>query len=102
MLKKIMALATTTAMLGANAAAYALNTARAAVRTVTGATAAGDEAKSGPVDGKSILPTIAPMPKDTPIKAVTRTSAATHKPSGHNANRVKPRIRKKSARKRGK
>src|SRR6476620_4037388 len=123
MLKKIMALAATTAMLGANAAAYALNTVRTAVRTVTGAsndtaptsglknsgtTVTAPDATRHPVDGKSIQPSIPPFPKESPATqavSTTGTNAGTHKgavpnASGHKANRVKPRIRKQAVRKR--
>jgi hypothetical protein len=92
MLKKILALATTTAMLGAHAAAYALNTARAAVRTVTGAAAPGNEEKAAPFDGRKVLPSIPPMPDAAPPKTRARATSAARKPSGHKANRTKARV----------
>ena len=81
MLKKMMALAATTAMLGANAAAYAINSARAAVRSVTGSPAAGEE----PGRGTSIQPSIPPMPAEpapAPRKAGPHKVAA-HKIAAH-------------------
>ena len=81
MLKKMMALAATTAMLGANAAAYAINSARAAVRGVTGSPSAGEE----PGRGTSIQPSIPPMPAEpapAPRKAGPHKVAA-HKVAAH-------------------
>ena len=66
MLKKVMALAATTAMLGVNAAAYALNTARSAVRSVTGSPA-GEENPGGKI-GTSIQPSIPPMAAEAPAR----------------------------------
>ena len=59
MLKKLITLAATTAMLGANVAAHAVDTARSAVKSLTAA-AASEEAKPG--DGTKIQPSIPPMP----------------------------------------
>ncbi len=58
MLKKLFTLAAATAMLGANVAAHALDTARSAVKGLAGAP--GEEAKPG--DGTKIQPSIPPMP----------------------------------------
>ena len=102
MLKKMMALAATTAMLGANMAAFAISSARAAVRSVTGSPAAGGEDKEP--RGTSIQPSIPPMPtepvqKAAPPKAGAHKVAA-HKPAAnqrvrtnHKKSRAKPRTR---------
>ncbi len=75
MLKKIIALAASTVMLGANAAAHAINSARAAVKGITGPAQA-DAAPVGKkvADGRDILPSIPPLPpeveaKPKPLKA---------------------------------
>ena len=60
MLRKLLALATTTAMLGANAAAYAVNSVRAAAKSVTGSPAAEENPQR--VDGRTIQPSIPPLP----------------------------------------
>ena len=83
MLKKMLALAATTAMLGANAAAYAINTARAAVRSVTGSPAAGEE----PGRGTSIQPSIPPMPPE-PAHTATSRKAGAHKVAAVASNKV--------------
>ncbi len=100
MLKKLMAFATTTALLGANAAAYALNTARAAVRTVTGPAAAGDgEKNAAPADGRTVLPTIPRMTESAPPKTPSRATSSSHRPSSQKANRVKARGQKSQRKK---
>ena len=70
MLKKILALAASTAMLGANAAAQAITSVRAAVKGV-GAPAGGEDDKRSAI-GTSIQPSIPPMPPEPVKKAVAR------------------------------
>lgn len=85
MLKKMMALAATTAMLGANAAAYAINSARAAVRSVTGSPSAGEE----PARGTSIQPSIPPMPPEA-VHTAAPAKAGAHKVAAHKVAANKP------------
>lgn len=92
MLKKMMALAATTAMLGANAAAYAINSARAAVRSVTGSPSAGEE----PGRGTSIQPSIPPMPAEP---AAPLRKADVHKAAAHKVGANKVAARKVAANK---
>lgn len=89
MLKKLITLATTTALLGANAAAYAIESARAAVRSVTGAPSAGEEPKVVPGDGRTIQPSIPPMPPEPEHKAVTPRAKAAPKVAAHKTSRAK-------------
>ncbi len=109
MLKKLMALAASTAMLGANVAAHAINTARAALKSATGSPAAGDAGKERAGDGRNILPSIPPLPpmavpKPAAPKPAARKSGASkgtaHKISKSRNQGVKPtrRTKKKSAR----
>jgi len=78
MLKKMMALAATAAMLGANAAAYAIITVRTAVKNVTGD--AGGEA--APASGTNIQPSIPPMAAEPPHPEA-HAKAAAHKAPAH-------------------
>lgn len=96
MLKKIMALAATTAMLGANAAAHAINTARAAIKSATGSgpVAAGDEAKDRAGDGRNILPSIPrPPPLAEPQRVaprhVARKTGNAGKGAAHKASKAR-------------
>ena len=96
MLKKMMALAATAAMLGANAAAYAIITARTAVKNVTGD--AGGEA--GPASGTNIQPSIPPMAAEPPHPEA-RAKGAVHKVSAHKASAHKGAAAKAQRRKSG-
>jgi len=93
MLKKMMALAASTAMLGANAAAYAIVSVRTAVKNVTGA---GEAGEPGPATGTSIQPSIPPMPPEAEHKAAPRKAAA-HKVATHKVAAHKAGARKASA-----
>lgn len=88
MLKKMMALVASTAMLGANAAAYAIITARTAVRNVTGA---GDKGEAGPAIGTNIQPSIPPMPPEPERKAASGR-AGPHKVSAHKVAAAKSQL----------
>lgn len=114
MLKKLMALAASTAMLGANAAAHVIGTARAALKSAGGSAAAGDAGKERAGDGRNILPSIPPLPpmaaperaapKPAAPKPAARKSGGSkgtaHKISKARDQGVKPtrRTKKKSAR----
>lgn len=73
MLKKIIALAASTAMLGANAAAQALNSVRTVAKNMIGV--AGEEPKPG--DGRNILPSIPPMAPEEKARPATHKSTGT-------------------------
>ena len=96
MLKKVMALAATTAMLGVNAAAYALTTARAAVKSVTGSPA-GEREDSGTKVGTSIQPSIPPMPAtpERPARKAATRAGRTKGASAHKIAAAKGATRKK-------
>lgn len=103
MLKKMMALAATTAMLGANAAAHAINGALAAVRNVTESLAAGDEEKGRAASGTNVQPSIPPLPAESAPKAAPRKAGpqkvAAHKSDNARNQRGKParkKVRKNS------
>ena len=84
MLKKLITLAATTAMLGANVAAHAVDTARSAVKSLTAA-AASEEAKPG--DGTKIQPSIPPMPPMEKAQPVPRKGPDT-KETVHKATKA--------------
>jgi hypothetical protein len=78
MLRKLLALAATTAMLGANAAAYAITSARAAVKSITGAST--PEENPPRVDGRTIQPSIPEPPERPPVVRKVSTKASAGKP----------------------
>jgi hypothetical protein len=78
MLRKLMALAATTAMLGAHAAAYAVTSARAAVQSITGASAS--EENPPRIDGRTIQPSIPEPPERAPVARKVSTKASASKP----------------------
>jgi len=94
MLKKMMALAASTAMLGANAAAYAIVSARTAIKTVTGA---GESAE--PASGTNVQPSIPPMPPEAEHKAAAPRKPGAHKPSARKVSAAKTQHAKVAHRK---
>lgn len=102
MLKKILALATSTAMLVANAAAYALNDARAAVRTVTGAgtpSTAVHDGNPGVPDGRSILPSIPPLPPEPAARKPATRPAVSPASAGRKITKARAHGKKAAHRK---
>lgn len=99
MLRKILALAASTAMLGANAAAQAITSVRVAVKGV-GAPAAGEDDKRSAI-GTSIQPSIPPMPPE-PVKKVAAhkesPKATVHK-AGHKVAAAKSTSQRTARRK---